>query len=137
MTALIDTNFLLALVFPKDIHHLEAVSAIQAAKMKRLIPAPVLSEFFYMVAARMNYDAAIKAFQFVRSSLFQIEPLTDNDMNRMQTIMADYSDNEFDFVDVALMAMAERLDICEICTFDYRDFMIYRPPHCEFFELLP
>ena len=60
-----------------------------------------------------------------------------DDMDRMEAIMADYADNQFDFVDVALMAMAERLDVCEIYTFDHRDFMVYRPPHCEFFELLP
>lgn len=137
MAALIDTNLLLALVFPADIHHQAALAAMSDTKMRRIIPAPVLSELFYMVTARMDYHAAIRAFQLARSAIFQIEPLNDDDMTRMEAIMTNYADNEFDFVDAALMAMAERLDICEIYTFDHRDFGVYRPPHCDFFELLP
>ena len=137
MAALIDTNLLLALVFPDDTHHQEALAAIRDTKIKRIIPVPVLPEFFYMVTARMDYNAAIRAFQLARSDMFHIENLTDDDMARMQVIMTDYADNQFDFVDVALMAMAERLNICEIYTFDHRDFGVYRPPHCDFFELLP
>ncbi|MEP6988120.1 MAG: PIN domain-containing protein [Chloroflexota bacterium] len=137
MAALIDTNLLLALVFPDDIHHQAALAAMRDSKIKRIIPAPVLPEFFYMAATRMDYDAAIRAFQLTRSNMFYIENLTADDMTRMDAIMVDYADNQFDFVDVALMAIAERLDICEIYTFDHRDFMVYRPPHCDFFELLP
>ena len=51
--------------------------------------------------------------------------------------MERYKDAEFDFVDCCLMAIAERLNIEDICTFDRRDFAIFRPKHCENFTLLP
>lgn len=35
------------------------------------------------------------------------------------------------------MAMAERLGITRILTFDQRDFGMYRPSHVERFDLLP
>jgi uncharacterized protein len=35
------------------------------------------------------------------------------------------------------MALAEYLAITQICTFDRRDFSIFRPAHCEYFERLP
>jgi len=35
------------------------------------------------------------------------------------------------------MALAERLKIARILTFDRRDFGLYRPAHCDRFDLLP
>ncbi len=58
-------------------------------------------------------------------------------MTRMREIMTQYMDNRFDFVDVAIMATAERLNITEIYTFDHQDFRTFRPNHCAYFELLP
>ena len=51
--------------------------------------------------------------------------------------MDQYTDAEFDFADVSLMALAERLNITQIFTFDRRDFVIYRPVHCTHLELIP
>ncbi len=59
------------------------------------------------------------------------------DINRAQAIMTTYASAEFDFVDCAIMALSERLNIREIATFDRRDFSIVRPRHCDYFELLP
>lgn len=58
-------------------------------------------------------------------------------MARMQEIMTKYADAEFDYGDVSIMAIAERLNITRICTFDRRDFHIYQPTHCSHFELVP
>ena len=51
--------------------------------------------------------------------------------------MRQYADTELDFVDTAIMAVSERLNITRIATFDRRDFSIYRPTHVEHYELLP
>jgi predicted nucleic acid-binding protein len=48
-----------------------------------------------------------------------------------------YSDNQLDFTDAAIVAIAERLDITRVYTLDRRDFSIIRPSHCNYFELLP
>lgn len=90
-----------------------------------------------MVTTRRNYSGAIEAFRLLRGGSFQIETLTDEDMLRMDEIMIQYQDAQFDFVDVSIMAIAERLNITEIYTFDRRDFQVFRPSHCEYFELLP
>lgn len=51
--------------------------------------------------------------------------------------MRKYRDAELDFVDCCLTALAERLNITRICTFDRRDFSIIRPKHTDYLELLP
>lgn len=137
MVALIDTSFLVAVGSVRDANHIIARRSMEMANDIRIVPAPVLPEMFYMLTKRVRYTTAIEMFETIRLNGFRIEPLTDSDMARMQAIMTNYADNEFDFVDVALMAIAERLNICEIYTFDHRDFGVYRSPHCDFFELLP
>lgn len=80
-----------------------------------------------MVTARMSYTDAIRAYALVRSPLFQIEPLTDADMNRMQDVMEQYADNVFDYVDTAIMALAEQLGVAIVYSFDHLDFRVFRP----------
>jgi predicted nucleic acid-binding protein len=55
----------------------------------------------------------------------------------MENIMLRYQSAEFDYTDVALMVLSERLKINRIYTFDRRDFSIYRPVHCTAYDLLP
>ncbi|SRR5260221_2260743 len=54
-----------------------------------------------------------------------------------EAIMRTYASAELDFVDCAVMALAERLNIKQVLTYDRRDFGIVRPAHCEFLTLLP
>lgn len=89
-----------------------------------------------MTMVRVNYMRAIEIFAATRAA-FDIVDLTEHDMARMQDIMLQYKDARFDYTDTALMALSERLNITQICTFDHRDFSIYRPQHCEYLQLLP
>ena len=137
MTALIDTNMLLAFAFARDANHELASRTLHALRQEtRIVPTPVLTELFYMTMVRINYVRAIQVFASTRAG-FQIQPLTFTDLIRMQQIMEQYQDAAFDFTDTAIMALAERLNITRICTFDRRDFSIFRPTHCDYLELLP
>lgn len=137
MPVLIDTSFLLALTFPRDANHQQARAALRELKETRLVPLPVLPELFYLASVRMNYMQAIRAFERVHSVAFKIETLTDADMARMRAIMYQYADNHFDFVDVSLMAIGERLNIADIYTFDRRDFYSFVPSHRTNLRVLP
>lgn len=59
------------------------------------------------------------------------------DLERAAEIMEQYADADLDFVDCCIMALAERLNITEVCTLDQRDFSIFRPAHCDYLEILP
>jgi predicted nucleic acid-binding protein len=137
MSVLIDTNILLALAFPRDVNHENARVAMRELTDERVIVAPVLPELFYLVQQRMDYSRAIQSFELITSNAFRIEPLSSADMRRMRQIMHDYQDNTFDFVDTALMAVAERLKITKIYTFDRRDFQVFQPKHYPYLMLLP
>ena len=63
--------------------------------------------------------------------------MMQEDLSRIYEIAQQYADSRFDVVDCCIMAMAERLQIAKIATFDKRDFRIVRPGHTDYFEILP
>lgn len=137
MTVLIDTNFLFSVLDQNDINHRRADKALTVIKAGRaLVDAPVLVELFYLANKFLGYSSAIKAISEVRD-LYSIEPLLSEDMQRMEDLMQRYQDARFDYTDVAIMALSERLKITTIYTFDRRDFVVFRPIHCPALELLP
>lgn len=137
MTILIDTSFLLALSDYRDPHHRVATDAIRIIRAPRVIPVPVLPEAFYMISIRVNYAAAIRFLEYIQRGGFDLESLSFADTARTTTIMRKYADSKFDFVDCCIMALAERLNVTRILTFDRRDFPVFRPAHCDYLELLP
>ena len=137
MAILLDTSVQLAAAFARDVYHEAGTTFLRSSRTEtRIVPAPVLSELFYMMKVRTNYARALAAFVNTRN-VFQIVELTDEDMVRMEQIMLQYASAEFDYTDTAIMALAERLKITHIATFDRRDFSIYRPTHADYLELLP
>ncbi|MFM7384342.1 MAG: PIN domain-containing protein, partial [Microcystaceae cyanobacterium] len=70
-------------------------------------------------------------------SRFSIVALTEEDLDRTAKILDDYSDSNLDFVDATVMAIAERYKIVQVLTLDQRDFRLFRPRHCDSFEILP
>jgi predicted nucleic acid-binding protein len=55
----------------------------------------------------------------------------------VREILLQYQDARLDFVDCCIMALSERFNITQVCTFDRRDFGIFRPRHVDYLELLP
>lgn len=137
MAVLIDTSFLVALAVTSDSNHAAALKLLPTLQGERILPIPVMPESFYMVSVRLHYRAAVKLYTYMQTAGFKIEPLTLADRLRMGEIMTQYLDAEFDFVDLALMTIAERLNITQVCTFDRRDFSIFRPKHSSHLEILP
>ncbi|MDX1522063.1 MAG: PIN domain-containing protein [Anaerolineae bacterium] len=71
------------------------------------------------------------------NSDIEFVPIESADLVRIDELLGQYADANLDFADVALIAIAERLDISHILTFDHRDYSIIRPRHAEAFQLLP
>lgn len=65
-----------------------------------------------------------------------IEHFHQNDLARTAEILEKYADSQVDFVDCAIVAIAERLNIQRILTVDHRHFRLFRPNHCEYFIIV-
>lgn len=137
MPILIDTSILVAATYSKDSNHQAARKFLTThAREIRIVSAPVLVELFFLIRARMDYGQAITAVDATIAA-FKIEPLISVDFKRMTQIMRLYQSAELDYVDTSVVALAERLNITRVATFDRRDFVIFRPTHCAYLELLP
>lgn len=134
---LADTSFLYALYDKSDKHHLRTQEIINAAQIEIVLPDVVLGETLYLLKDRMGIHAVVKCLDGLLAAQVPLEPITVIDLLRIREITAIYADAQLDFVDCCIMALAERLNITKVLTFDHRDFGIFRPKHCDYLELLP
>jgi predicted nucleic acid-binding protein len=132
---LIDSSFFVAIGDLRDPRRLEALRFSTSDRSPRIVIDVVLTEVMYLLGSRIDRRAAIGFLQLITMSDIGLERVTKSDLVRVKAIMSQYE--QFDFVDCCVMALAERLEVKRICTYDRRDFAAYRPTHCDYLELLP
>ena len=139
MTAelLVDSGFLYALLDTNDRYH-AAVRAVREMEMETaIVPDIVLVEVAFLARGSGGVPAVIKLLTAFERLSFPLTPITMADLARAKEKLQTYSDARFDFVDCCLMALAEWLNITQVCTIDRKDFLIFRPAHCPYLDLLP
>ncbi|MHB8627626.1 MAG: type II toxin-antitoxin system VapC family toxin [Aggregatilineales bacterium] len=134
---LIDSSFLAALNAPGDPFFRRAQAFVEINVYVALAPDVVLTEVEFLVNRAGGLPALLKFLDRIIANSVLLQPIERSDLSRARQIMAAYPTARLDFVDCCIMALAERLNITHICTFDRRDFSIVRPAHCDYFELLP
>lgn len=131
-----DTGFVVALLNRSDIRHTDVVTIYQQ-RQHILLPQTVLTEIAYLLGRDAGVSTAIAFLRGIGASRFKLVALTDVDLERVAEILEKYADSRIDFVDASVMAVAERYGSKTILTLDQRDFRLFRPKHCEGFEILP
>lgn len=134
---LIDTSFLYSVYNVDDWQHARSLALIDNRHTPSLIPQVILPEVGFLFLRDGGHHAMLRFMEAFESSKAALVSITINDWQRATDIAKQYADAEFDIVDCCIMALAERLDIRQIATYDHRDFSIFRPQHCEYLELLP
>ena len=132
---LVDSSFMIALYNPRDRERKLAQNFALNNKDQLLLPEVTLPEIAHMLRNFVGQRAVLAFLEGTSAATRQC--MVEQDIVRVQTIMRQYSDNNFDLVDCCIMALAERLNITQILTFDRRDFGVFRPAHTPYFELLP
>jgi hypothetical protein len=134
---LVDSSFLIAL-YDLDADEHEAASQVAALYDGQfLIPQVVLTEVVYLLKREMGIRGAVAFLEMFIDSQPALQDVTLDDLRRAKVIMAQYASAKLDFVDCCIMALGERLNITQVCTFDQRDFSIFRPTHCPHLDILP
>lgn len=135
-TAVADTGFVVALLNRSDPRH-PSVAAIYTRMKTAILPQTVLAEVAYLLGKDAGIPTVIAFLQGLSVSRFQLTGLIEQDINRIAEILEQYQDSRIDFVDATVMAIAERYNSQTILTLDQRDFRLFRPQHCDSFEILP
>lgn len=137
LSALADTSFLYAVIDRGSKEHQKAVNFYDSFAHLILVPTITLAELSYLIHQLGGSHHVVKTMRALWASQVEFIDLIPPDYRRALDILEKYADSRIDFVDAGIMALAERLKVVRILTYDHRDFGLYRPVHIERFELLP
>lgn len=122
----------------KDAWHTKVSQATEIAEREPLIlPLPAVTEITYLLNRSLGLSAVVEFVESLANTRLIIESPVPEDFLRSAAILRKYDDANIDFVDACIVAMAERLKITKILTVDRRHFSIFKPLHCDSFEILP
>ena len=133
---LVDTNVLVAAARTADVNHHIAVRLLNTMSEPRLVPPTVVAEVCHLLSEWGGPDAEVRFLRDFRPGGLRLAELTDTDVARMADLAERYADLRLGGTDASLVAIAERLGIERIATFDRRHFTVVRPAHIDAFVLL-
>jgi len=136
MAALLDTGFLLAVIDADDNLHAACVAALES-ETNPILPDVVLPELTYLILRELGYQTLATFLRAIAAGEMTQAQSTPQDLARAAELLEKYADNKVDFVDCVIVAMCERLNLTKVLTVDRRHFAIFRPKHCEYFEIAP
>lgn len=131
-----DTGFVVALTNRTDARHAD-VTTIYTQYPQILLPQTVLVEVAYLLGREAGIQIVVAFLKGLPASRFSLMPLNAQDVERIGQILQQYADSRVDFVDASVMALAERMNIVTVLTLDQRDFRLFRPKHCDSFNIQP
>lgn len=137
MAIIVDTGPLYALADEDDEYHDLVETYVSDVREALIVPGPVVPEVCYLMLEHLGAEAEMAFLRSLARQEMLLEHPTLKDIGRSIEILEQYRDGRFGMVDATVMAMAERLKVDVILTFDRRDFGMYRPKHCSAFSLVP
>lgn len=120
---LMDTGMIVAYYSADDKYHIEVRRFFELCTSQVVTTVACVTEAMHLLAAdwRVQNEFSIH----ISKGIFNCEHLQNQDFSRIAELNRQYIDINPDFVDLALVAISERLDISAIATLD-ADFDIYR-----------
>jgi uncharacterized protein len=135
-----DTGPLVALSNERDEHYLTANNLFRDLHMAGetlVLPATVLAETCYWLNAHGGAEVEAAFLDAVADGTLQLVDLTTEDVERMAELVRQFSSFPLGGTDASVVAVAERLGVREIATFDRRHFPAITPKGGGHFTLLP
>lgn len=136
MAVLLDTSCLFALLDKDDRHHRDTTKFVEGAHEALVVPDVILPEISYLVNKYLNVEVEVKLLSSIIEGELALELFLPTDLKRVIEVISTYRDKKIGFVDAAIVAMAERLNIGKILTLD-NHFRMVRPKHVSAFEVYP
>lgn len=137
MPYILDSGFLYAQLNGKDSWHEAVGSVILQPNELIILPIPAITEVTFLLQRDLGKYAVWEFIETLTETRIRLETPTSLDYRRAADVLRNYNDANIDFVDALIVALAERLDITKILTVDRRHFSIFKPKHCEAFEIFP
>ena len=137
MSLLLDTGFLYALLNRTEQNHTRVAAITQQINETVILPVPAITQVAYLLLRDVGPTAVADFIATLcdHRSCFGIS--CEPGLHSCRRGDSAIQPMRVDFVDALIVAMAERLSVSRILTLDVRHFAMFRPIHCQAFELLP
>jgi predicted nucleic acid-binding protein len=135
MAVLVDTGVLYALADADDGWHERSRRWLEDLRELVLAPVTVLPEVAYLLQTRLGSAVERRFVRSLATGELDVEPLESTDIQRAFELTRRYPD--LGFVDLSMVAMAERLKVTTLATTDRRHLSRVTPKHVASFTLVP
>ncbi len=135
-TLVCDASVIHAALNGRDRSH-DACIALLRSSPSTTIPAPVIVEVDWLARSRGVAGATDELLESIDDGSLSVIDLDLEDYARVRSLLRTYADLGLEFVDAAVVAVAERLEQTRVGTLDRRHFSVVQPLHCEAFTLVP
>lgn len=122
MAVLLDTGILYAYYDRRDRWHRASRRLIETEAGGLIVPAPVIPEADYLLGKRLGSEAQAVFYQGLVNGSFFVADLQLEHYARILELHRRYFDLQLGFVDAAVLAVAEQLQLGRIATTDRRHF---------------
>jgi len=132
---LVDAGPMVAWVDASDQHHGTCVAALRELREPMGTVWPAVTEALYLLLDLPRGQDAL--LEILRRGVVRLLPLGEEDLPRIQELMAKYRNRPMDLADAALVRVAERDGLERVFTVDRRDFEAYRIGRRKTFRIVP
>ena len=123
---LTDTGPLVALLDTRESYHFDALDALDRLSGEPMLTTMAcLTEAMHFLFKQGGYPYQARLWDLRATGQLSLHNSTDDEIDRMAALMAQYSDTPMSLADASLIATAESLALHSVFTFD-SDFYIYR-----------
>lgn len=134
---LLDTSGLLAALDASEPHHRAAAEALRDAGAPRVLSPFVLAELDYLLAKRVDRQAARALLAEVADGAYQLEAFGAAEIAAAGSVIDRYADLDLGLADASIVVLAGRYDVSDVLTLDERHFRAIRDHRGRAFRLLP
>lgn len=137
MALICDTSGVLALYDASNADHAATAAVVESETGDLFVPVVLLAEIDYLLHDRLGADAARDFVRAIDQEEFTLVPLENADVRRCCQLLDQYRDLEIGLADATIVAVAERLALFRLLSFDHRHFRAIAPRNSTHFVLLP
>jgi len=122
MSVLLDTGIVYAYYDRSDQWHARARSLILAQQRGLILPAPVIPEIDHLLGVRLGAKSRQTFYAGIVEGAYLVVDLPRSAYARVADLNRQFDDLALDFVDAAIVALAETLGLSRVATTDRRHF---------------
>ena len=137
MTALLDPTIVLAAADRSDLNHQAAAAWFRRVTEPLALTALALAECDHLLSRTLGRQAAEALLEAIETGTVTLLSPTREDLSRARALRAEASDARISLSDAVGVAMAMRLGVRRIGTFDRRPYSILRSLAKAGFDLEP